>query len=596
VREISVAALVPAAPDDNLTDLVVRNAEVAPRTVAFARPVDGRWQDVTCAQVLDEVRALAAGLVASGVEPGMRVGLMARTRYEWTAFDFAIWFAGAVTVPVYETSAPEQVAWILSDSAAVGVLVETASHLATVEQIRSGLTNLQHVWCLDQGAVDDLTAAGRDVPADELDRRRRTTNGASIATLIYTSGTTGRPKGCQLTHANFLDLARNAGTSLREVVRADGASTLLFLPLAHVFARFIQVLCVESRVRMGHSPDVKNLIDDLGAFRPTFVLAVPRVFEKIYNSAAATADAAGKGRIFEAAARTAVEYSEALSGSGPGVVLRLRHALFDRLVYGKLRERLGGRVQYAVSGGAPLGARLGHFFRGIGVTILEGYGLTETTAPATVNTPAHLRIGTVGRPLPGVSVAVADDGELLIRGVNVMAGYLNNPEATEQVLSPDGWFHTGDLGEIDDEGFVTITGRKKEIIVTAGGKNVAPTLLEDRLRAHPLISQCIVVGDQRPFIACLVTLDVEMLPGWLTTHGREALDVVAASADPVVRAEVQAAVNVANEVVSRAESIRKFLILDTDFTEASGHLTPKFSLKRQVILKDFAEHVEELYH
>jgi long-chain acyl-CoA synthetase len=550
--------------------------------------------DITCEQFLSEVTALAKGLIAVGVEPGTRVGLMSKTRYEWTAFDFAIWFAGGVTVPIYETSAAEQVAWILSDSGAVGVLVETAGHLATVEEVRGGLAVLQHVWCIDEGDLDDLVDAGREVPDEEVERRRRTLDGASIATLIYTSGTTGRPKGCQLTHSNFLELSRNAAASLAGVVRAPGASTLLFLPLAHVFARFIQVLCIESRVRMGHSPDVKNLLDDLGSFRPTFVLAVPRVFEKIYNSAAASADAGGKGKIFEAAADAAVEYSEALGRGRVGLVLRLRHAIFDRLVYGKLRDRLGGRVQFSVSGGAPLGARLGHFFRGVGVTVLEGWGLTETTAPATVNTPDLIKIGTVGRPLPGVTVAVADDGELLVRGINVMSGYFNNSEATAAALA-DGWFHTGDLGEIDEDGFVAITGRKKEIIVTAGGKNVAPTLLEDRLRSHPLISQCIVVGDQRPFIGCLVTLDTDMLPGWLTTNGRGHLEITAAASDPQVRAAVQAAVNWANEVVSKAESIRKFLILDTDFTEAAGHLTPKFSLKRQVILKEFAQHVEELY-
>ena len=601
VREFSVAALVPAAPGDNLTDLVVRNAASAPDRVGFARPVGGQWHDVTYAEFLDEVRGIARGLVAAGVEPGMRVGLMGRTRYEWTAFDFAVWFTGAVTVPIYETSAPEQVAWILSDSGAVGVLVETREHLGTVTGVRAGLPALRHLWCLQDAAFAELAEAGRDVPDDELERRRRTSDGASFATLIYTSGTTGRPKGCELTHGNFLELARNAEACMSDVVHTESASTLLFLPLAHVFARFIQVLCLQAKVRLGHSPDVKNLLDDLGGFRPTFVLAVPRVFEKIYNSAAAIADAGGKGRIFEIAARTAIEYSEALEygealdGGGPGVVLRLRHALFDRLVYAKLRERLGGRVQYSVSGGAPLGARLGHFFRGVGVTVLEGYGLTETTAPATVNQPGRTRIGTVGPPLPGVAAKVADDGELLVRGVGVMAGYWNDPDATADVLEPDGWFHTGDLGEIDDEGFVRITGRKKEIIVTAGGKNVVPSQLEDRLRAHTLVSHCIVVGDRRPFVGCLVTLDAEMLPGWLAARGKPAMDVAVAATDPRVRAEVEAAVHHANEAVSRAESIRKFLILDTDFTEAGGHLTPKSSLKRQMILKEFADKIEELY-
>jgi long-chain acyl-CoA synthetase len=432
------------------------------------------------------------------------------------------------------------------------------------------------------------------VPDAEIDARRAALCGDTVATLIYTSGTTGRPKGCELTHANFRDLALNAVAYLSQVVCAPGASTLLFLPLAHVFARFIQVLCVAARCRMGHSADVKNLLDDLGAFQPTFVLAVPRVFEKIYNSAEATAQAAGRGRIFTAAADAAIAWSRAQETGGAGLALRARHTLFDRLVYGKLRARLGGQVQYAVSGGAPLGARLGHFFRGIGVVVLEGWGLTETTAPATVNTPDQIKIGTVGRPLPGVAVRTADDGELLVRGVNVMKGYFNNPEATREALE-DGWFHTGDLGEIDDDGFVRITGRKKEIIVTAGGKNVAPTVLEDRLRSHVLISQCMVVGDQRPFIAALVTLDTEMLPTWLANHGKPPMDVHAAAQDPDVRAEIQRAVDHANEAVSKAESIRKFLILDTDFTEAGGHLTPKLSLKRAVVLKEFAPQVESIY-
>jgi len=564
VREISVAAIVPAAPDDNLSDLVVRNATQAPSAVAFARPVDGRWEDVTCAQFLAEVTAIAKGLAAAGVATGDRVALMSKTRYEWTAMDFAIWSAGAVTVPVYETSAPEQVSWILADSGAVAIMTETADHRDTVEGVRAGVPGLAHVWCLDDDGLAQLVAGGGDVPDEEIDRRRATTDGSSVATLIYTSGTTGRPKGCQLTHGNFLELTRNAGTSLAGVVRIPGASTLLFLPLAHVLARFIQVLCVESRVRMGHTPDVKNLLDDLSAFSPTFVLAVPRVFEKIYNSAAATADAGGKGRIFQLAADAAVRYSQALD------------------------------VQWSVSGGAPLGSRLGHFFRGVGVTILEGWGLTETTAPASVNTPGKIRIGSVGRPLPGVSVKVSDDGELLVQGISVMVGYHNNPQATAEALE-GGWFHSGDIGEIDDDGFITITGRKKEIIVTAGGKNVQPSLLEDRLRAHPIISQCIVVGDQRPFVGCLITLDAEMLPAWLAGQGRPAMDVATAAADPGVRAAVQAAVNQANSVVSKAESIRKFAVLDTDFTEAGGHLTPKLSLKRHVILKEFATQVEDLY-
>jgi long-chain acyl-CoA synthetase len=594
VREMAVPALTEADPKANLTDLVVRNATQAPHEVGFRRPVGDTWQAVTWADFHAEVRRVARGLVAAGVRPGDRVGLMSKTRYEWTLTDFAIWFAGAITVPIYETSSTEQVSWILSDSGAVACVVETDKHASTVAEVRNALPGLHNVWVLQSGALDELTSLGEPVADSELESRRSTLTASSLATIIYTSGTTGRPKGCELTHANFNEITANAIARLGSIVKAEGAATLLFLPLAHVFARFIQVLCVSARAELGHTADVKNLLDDLAAFRPTFVLAVPRVFEKVYNSAEAKAEAAGKGKIFHTAADTAVAWSQALDDGGPGLALRMKHGLFDKLVYGKLREALGGRVTAAVSGGAPLGARLGHFFRGIGVTILEGWGLTETTAPATVNCPERIKIGTVGQPLPGVTVRVADDGELLVKGVNVMIGYFNNAEATQTALE-DGWFHTGDLGEIDEDGFVRITGRKKEIIVTAGGKNVAPAVLEDRLRAHALVSQCIVVGDQRPFIGCLVTLDPEMLPTWLSNNGKPPMDVPTAAKDPDVRAEVQKAVDNANLAVSKAESIRKFLILDTDFTEASGHLTPKLSLKRQVVLKDFAVQAEELY-
>lgn len=594
MRESSVPAIVTPDPDANLTDLVVGTATDRPSTVLFSRRAGGVWEDVSAEQFRTEVTRLAKGLVAAGVAPGDRVAIMSKTRYEWTLADFAIWFAGAVTVPIYETSSAEQVSWIMSDSGAVAIFTETPAHAETVAHVRDTLPALREVWSFEGGAVAALGESGEAVADDEIERRRRTLTGASLATIIYTSGTTGRPKGCELTHANFGDLAQNAVARLSHVVRADGASTLLFLPLAHVFARFIQVLAVAAGARLGHTADVKNLIDDLGGFRPTFVLAVPRVFEKIYNSAEAKAEAGGKGKIFHAAADTAIAWSQAVDAGRVPLTLKLRHALFDRLVYGRLRATLGGQVQYAVSGGAPLGTRLGHFFRGVGVTVLEGWGLTETTAPATVNTPEKIKIGTVGLPLPGVSVRVAEDGELLVKGVNVLRGYFQNPAATADALD-DGWFHTGDLGEIDEDGYVRITGRKKEIIVTAGGKNVAPSILEDRLRAHALVSQCMVVGDQRPFIAALVTLDAEMLPTWLANSGKPEMDVATAAQDPDVRAEIQRAVDHANQAVSKAESIRAFLILDTDFTEAGGHLTPKLSLKRQVVLKEFAAEVEKLY-
>jgi long-chain acyl-CoA synthetase len=586
--------VLPATTEGSLADIPARNAAEHPGAVAFSVRSGGGWTDVTAATFAADVAALAKGLIAAGIAPGDAVGIMSRTRYEWTVADFALWSAGAVPVPIYETSSPDQVQWILADSGAVGVVVETAAHLAAVEQGRGALGGLRHVWVIDQGDIDTLSLDGNDVDDAELQARRADLDRDSLATVIYTSGTTGRPKGVELTHGNFLTLAENTAEEIAEVVKATGSSTLLFLPLAHVFARFIEVLAVTARVRMGHSSDLKSLLDDFASFQPTFILAVPRVFEKVYNSAEAKAEAGGKGKIFAGAAATAVAWSQSQDAGSVPLGLRVRHAVFDKLVYAKLREAMGGKVQYAVSGGAPLGTRLGHFYRGIGITILEGYGLTETTAPATVNRPSSLRIGTVGQPLPGIDVRVADDGEILLRGVNVFRGYRGNPTATAESMR-DGWFHTGDLGELDDEGFLRITGRKKEILVTAGGKNVATAVLEDRLRAHPLVSQCIVVGDGKPFIAALVTLDEEMYPGWAANNGLDGVSFAAAHTDERVVAEIQRAVDDANTAVSKAESIRKFAILEGDFTEESGHLTPSLKLKRNVVMRDFGDEVDALY-
>lgn len=589
-----VPPLVEPTTEGSLADLPARNAARNPANVLFARKAGERWVDVTAREFHDDVRRLAKGLVAAGVQPGDRVAIMSKTRYEWTLADFAIWTAGGVAVPIYETSSAEQVHWILEDSGAVAIVLETPAHAAIVDEVRDQLPQLKHVWQIEGGGLDELAQTGASVSDAELDASREAIDRTSVATIIYTSGTTGRPKGCQLTHDNFMALSDNAIKRLGQVVSAEGASTLLFLPLAHVFARFIQVLCVSAEAKMGHTADIKNLLQDFATFKPTFILSVPRVFEKIYNSAEQKATAEGKGKIFATAAETAIAWSTAKDEGGAGFGLRARHRLFDRLVYGKLRAAMGGQVLYAVSGGAPLGSRLGHFFRGIGVTVLEGYGLTETTAPATVNTPEQVKIGTVGPPLPGVGIRVAEDGEILIRGNNVFAGYVNNDEATSAALQ-DGWFHTGDIGELDEDGYLRITGRKKELLVTAGGKNVAPAVLEDRLRAHPLVSQCVVVGDQKPFIAALVTLDPEMYPAWAKNNGIEGVTIEQARENDVVRAEIQRAVDDANRSVSKAESIRKFTILEGDFTEDNGYLTPSLKLKRNLVMKDFHDQVEALY-
>ncbi len=597
MREISVAAVVDVPRNTNTTDLVLRQANKASNPALFARlDAQKHWVDITATAFRDDVSALAKGLMASGIGAGDRVGIMARTRYEWSLVDFAIWFAGAVSVPIYETSSPSQVAWNLGDSGAVAVFVETAHHENMVRQAATAesLTALSHVWQLDGSGLDELRKAGRAIPDAQLEERRTCRGLDDIATIIYTSGTTGRPKGCELTHGNFVELSDNALGVLSDVV-PEGSQTIMFLPLAHVFARFISVLAVAAGAKVAHTPDIKNLLSDLQSFQPTFILAVPRVFEKIYNSAALKAESEGKGKIFARAADTAIAYSRARQDGNVPFLLKVGHAVFDRLVYAKLRAAMGGHIKHAVSGGGPLGERLGHFFQGIGLQILEGYGLTETTAPVTVNRPARIRIGTVGAPLPGNAVKIADDGEILAKGVSVMRGYWGREDLTAEAFA-DGWLHTGDIGELDADGFLRITGRKKEIIVTASGKNVIPAMLEDQIRADALISQCVVLGDQRPFISALVTLDEEALPRWARAHGLPAgISMEDAIVHDTVTAAVQRAVDKANESVSHAESIKAFRIVPTDFTESSGHLTPSLKIKRSQVLKDFDTMVEEIY-
>lgn len=597
MREYSTPLNIDIPATGNLTDDVVTNAREAAEAVVFSRKVGGEWVDVSAAEFLAEVSGVAKGLMAAGVEAGDRVALISKTRYEWTLLDYAIWFAGAVTVPIYETSSAEQIAWILEDSGAKAVVAEGPSHLARVREARdaaAGLTELDHVWAIEDNAVDVLTKLGEDVTDGSLEVRRTATTPLDLATLIYTSGTTGRPKGCMLTHGNFMFELGVAVAELEELFETKGASTLLFLPLAHVFARIIQIGCVKARVRMGHSANIKNLVADLGAFKPTFILAVPRVFEKVFNTASQNAAADGKGKIFDRAAEVAIAWSKGQDKGKPSLAVRAQHAIFSTLVYSKLQAALGGNCEYAVSGGAPLGERLGHFYRGIGLKVLEGYGLTETTAALTVNMPDAVKIGTVGRPIPGTSVRVADDGELLFKGGQVMAGYWNNEAATGEVLERDGWFHTGDVGEVDDEGFVRITGRKKEILVTAGGKNVAPAVLEDRLRGHLLVDQCVVVGDGRPFIGALVTLDRETVPTWAELHGKSG-DLKTLMDDPDLLAEIESVVEDANKAVSKAESIRKFTILADEWTEEGGQLTPSLKLKRNVVMRECRAEVEALY-
>ena len=594
MREFSTPALVAPATSGNLTNLVSDRAKFEPERVTLSRALGDGWQKLTARQVEKEIRATAKGLIAEGIQIGDRIAIMSRTRYEWTILDFAIWYAGGCVVPIYETSSAEQIEWILSDSSATGAIVETPTHRELLETARP--THTKHVWTITEDILASLAAKGAHIDDAEIERRRSALKPETLATLIYTSGTTGNPKGVQITHANFLFECGNVVQGAADIFLKPGSSTLLFLPVAHVFGRMIQIGAISAGLHLAHCSDpVGRLAQDLSTFQPDFVLAVPRIFEKIYNAAEAKADAAGKGKIFRKAAAVAIAYSQSLDSPGFNPLLRIQHKIFDALVYKKIRHAVGGKVVNAISGGSALGARLGHFYRGIGITVLEGYGLTETTAGATLNLLSALKIGSVGRPIPGTTIRIEDDGEILIKGDIVMQGYWQNEKANSEVLSSDGWFRTGDLGHIDEDGYLFITGRKKELLVTAGGKNVAPAVLEDRLRAHPLVSQCMVVGDNKPFIAALITIDQDSLKSWIAINKKDGATLDSLVNDPDLNAVIQTAVDEANKAVSRAESIRKFTILATDFTIAGGQLTAKLSIKRHVVTSQFQSQIDHLY-
>ncbi|GHC91920.1 long-chain acyl-CoA synthetase [Nocardiopsis terrae] len=600
MREYSSPAKAEISDDARLTDTLFARAASEPNAVAARRQEEtgsGQWRDVTVEQLHGDIVGYAKALINAGIEQGDRVAIMSRTRYEWTVADYAIWAVGAVTVPIYETSSAEQIEWILSNSGAKAAFVETDDHAERVGAIRDNTPELADLWKFDGGDLEALRATGADVSDEDLERRRTAVGADDLATLIYTSGTTGRPKGCQLTHRNFLFIAHSAleGPAKPIILEHEGTpSTLLFLPLAHVFARFVQVMVVEGKAVLGHFPSTgPDLIDQFSVFKPTFLLAVPRVFEKVFTKAQQKAEGEGKGKIFNAAAETAIEYSKALSRGNVPFTLKLKHGLFKKLVYGKIMARLGGEARYAVSGGSALGSRLGHFFRGAGLTIVEGYGLTETTAPTSVNSPGFNKIGTVGQPMPGTTVRIADDGEILLRGDHIMSGYWQNEKATEDAFE-DGFYRTGDLGSLDEDGFLSITGRKKEIIVTAGGKNVAPAVLEDRIRAHALVSQCMVVGDNRKFIAALVTIDPDSFELWKESNNKTG-EIADLTEDADLNAAIQGAVDDANKAVSKAEGIKKFKILPHDFTEEGGQMTASLKVKRHVVSKQWSKEIDDIY-
>ncbi len=589
-----VPLLVESNPRENVTDLLLNRVRKDPSHPLLSRlNADGSWRNVSSQEFLDEVIALAKGLIAAGIKPGDAIAIMSRTRYEWPMIDFAVWYCGAVSVPIYETSSPVQIEWILQDSDAVAFFVENDEHLARYNKVSA--PKVKQVWRIDSEDFTKLHQSGDSVADAVLESTRSNAELKDLATIVYTSGTTGNPKGCELTHKSFVDHCRNAAAELPELVN-DRQNSLVFLPMAHILSRYVSVMAIYAGIRVGHLGDAKQVAKVLPDFKPTFLLAVPRVFEKVYNGAELRATAAGKGKIFKLAAETAIDYSKSLdSAKGASLGLKLRYKLFDKLVYSKLRAAMGGNVRYAISGGAPLGARLGHFFRGIGLIVLEGYGLTETSAAAVIGRVAWQKIGKVGRALPGTGIKIADDGEIWLRGINVMRGYWRNEAATREAFEGD-WFRTGDIGELDEDGFLTITGRKKELIVTAGGKNVAPAPIEDLLRAHPMIGQVVVIGDAKPFIGALISLDPEMVPVWAQSNGIEGeMSLADATKHPQIREELQRAVSEVNERFSQAEQVRAFEILDVELTEASGHLTPSLKIKRNRVMEDFAAQVGRIY-
>lgn len=597
VRELSVTPNIPSISLGNITDQIEDLFARNPEFPSVAIQTDHEWSTITAAQFRTQVRSVAKGLIAEGLQPGDRIAILSRTRFEWTIADYAIWYAGCVTVPIYETSSPEQVEWIVSDAHVVATFFEAQRTTHAFTPIAANVPHMTRSYVFGDNVLAELALKGADVSDSDLESRRSASGTTDPATLIYTSGTTGRPKGCIISHGNLMTEVDTLVKAVPEVFDLPDASTLIFLPLAHVFGRLIQVAMLRGEVTIGHCANPAALLKDLDSFKPTFLLAVPRVFEKVFNGSAAKAHEASpvKGKIFDRAAATAIAYSEALDNGQMSKTLSIQHGIFDKLVYSKLRHAMGGRVTHAISGGAALGSRLGHFYRGIGLIILEGYGLTETTAGSTLNLPSALKIGSVGRPLPGTGVRIEADGEVLLKGPHVFVGYWNNDSATAEAMTSDGWFRTGDIGELDGEGYLRITGRKKELIVTAGGKNVAPAVLEDRLRANPIISQCVVVGDNKPFIGALVTLDPEALPQILAANNIESVPVVELVELADIRALVQKAINTANEAVSNSEAIKKFVILPLDLTIDNGYLTPKLSIRRHLIVQDFASEIDSLY-
>ena len=597
MREYFTPALDDPETSPNLTHDVFRRAVDEPDRVVCCRREGPGWRPITAARLRSDVVTWARAMHGAGVGHGDRVAILGRTSYEWTVLDLAVWCLGAVSVPLYDTSSPAQVGRILADCGARALLVQTERHAEAAAQVRAECPELEHVWSFDvdeplpgTDAVDPSAAE-----ADAIEEIRSAVGREQLATLVYTSGSTGEPQGCRLTHGNLVFESSAVAHVLRDVLDDDDPATLLALPLAHVLSRVMQVTALREGIRLGYVPDMSRLLDDIHDFAPTVLLGVPRVFEKLFTQYSQRVAAEGHGRRLEAATETAIAYSTALdSRRGPNVVLRSRHRLHDRLLFADLRRALGDRLRFALAGGAPLGDRLGHFFRGAGIPVLEGYGLTETTGAATVTSPDDVKIGKVGRPLPGTGVRVSDGGELLVTGPHVFQGYWGSIDSGVHEIDSSGWLHTGDIGEIDGDGFVRITGRTREILVTAGGKNVVPAPLEDAVRAHPLVDHCLVVGEDKPFVAALVTLDPELARDWAESRDKPT-DLHRLSRDPDLRASIQEAVDQANAQVSQAESIRAFMVLPVVWSDQTGELTPSLKLRRSAVLRAHRRDIADLY-
>lgn len=594
-KEISKPTLVETTNEENIFSILEGRAERTPDdSVVEYKNAAGNWDSFTAEQFVAEVTALAKGLLARGVKKGDSVAILSHTRWEWTALDMAILSIGALTVPIYETNSAAQVKTIFNDAKVSMVFAEDDTQREKIDAIRDQAAYLKDVYVIELGALDTLKEFGKAVTNDEFVKAKSSVKGSDLATIVYTSGSTGAPKGIELTHSNFVSIVYNGAKSMPDIAYKPNRRLLLFLPLAHVFARYMQFFCFASNCTLGLSSNLATILADFQDFKPTFLLAVPRIFEKVYNAASQKAGKGFTGSIFKRATITARKWShDQQSDKHIPLGTSIAHGIYSKLVYKEILSALGGNVEFAVSGGAPLDAKIAHFFNGVGLPLLEGYGMTETTAPASVNPTKGYKIGTVGIPLAGMSFGVGDDGEILIKGPSVCHGYHNHPEITEEQIT-DGWLHTGDLGDIDDDGFITITGRKKDLIITAGGKNVSPGVLEASVMSSPVVSQCLVIGDRRPFIAALITLDLEDTNSWLKAQGGTPVATLdEARTNPIVRTEVERAVDAANALVSRAESIRKFEILNDDFTQENDMMTPSLKAKRAVITKAYAKLIDE---